>query len=69
MILGGVFFAGANHTVLSIAIIALVCILAGLIANTLIAERLVNVLESSVLPRIPAHAYLKQGERKRLGRR
>jgi uncharacterized membrane protein len=55
--------------VLSIAIIALVCILAGLIANTLIAQRLVNVLESSVLPRIPAHAYLKQGERKRLGRR
>src|ERR1700722_6828563 len=39
---------------------ALVCLLAGLVANTLIAQRLVNALESSVLSKIPAYEYLKQ---------
>ena len=47
-------------TALSIAMIALVCLLAGLVANTLIAQRFVNALESSVLSKIPAYEYLKQ---------
>ena len=40
-------------TALSIAMIALVCLLAGLVAHTLIAQRFVNALESSVLSKIP----------------
>jgi len=47
-------------TVLSIAVLALVCLLAGLVANTLIAQRLVNVLEAAVLSKIPGYEYLKQ---------
>jgi uncharacterized membrane protein len=54
-------------TVLSIAVIALVCLLAGLIAQTLIGQRLVNVLESSVLSKIPAYEYLKQESASVLG--
>ena len=44
--------AGAA-TVLSITIIALVCLLAGLVANTVTAQRLVNALGSSLLSKIP----------------
>ena len=47
-------------TALSIAVIALVCLLAGLIAHTMIGQRLVSALESSVLSKIPAYEYLKQ---------
>jgi uncharacterized membrane protein len=54
-------------TVLSIAVIALVCLLAGLIAQTLIGERLVSALESSVLSKIPAYEYLKQESASALG--
>ncbi len=54
-------------TALSIAAIALVCLLAGLIAQTLIGQRVVNVLESSVLSKIPAYEYLKQESASALG--
>jgi uncharacterized membrane protein len=54
-------------TVLSIATIALVCLLAGLIAQTMIAQRLVNVLEATVLSKIPAYEYLKQESASALG--
>jgi uncharacterized membrane protein len=54
-------------TALSIATIALVCLLAGLIAQTVIAQRLVNVLEASVLSKIPAYEYLKQESASALG--
>jgi uncharacterized membrane protein len=54
-------------TVVSIAMVALVCLLAGLIANTLTAQRLVNALESSVLSKIPAYEYLKQESASALG--
>ena len=54
-------------TGLSIAVIALVCLLAGLIAHTLIGQRLVNALESSVLSKIPAYEYLKQESASALG--
>ncbi len=54
-------------TVLSIAVLALVCLLAGLVANTLIAQRLVNVLEAAVLSKIPGYEYLKQESASALG--
>jgi uncharacterized membrane protein len=54
-------------TALAIAMVALVCLLAGLVANTLIAQRLVNALESSVLSKIPAYEYLKQESASALG--
>jgi uncharacterized membrane protein len=54
-------------TALSIAMIALVCLLAGLVAHTMIAQRFVNALESSVLSKIPAYEYLKQESASALG--
>ena len=54
-------------TSLSIAMIALVCLLAGLVAHTLIQQRFVNALESSVLSKIPAYEYLKQESASALG--
>jgi uncharacterized membrane protein len=54
-------------TALSIATIALICLLAGLIAHTMIGQRLVNALESSVLSKIPAYEYLKQESASALG--
>ncbi len=54
-------------TVLSVTIVALVCLLAGLVAHTVIAQRLVNLLESSVLSKIPAYEYLKQESASALG--
>jgi len=58
--------AGAA-TVLSVAIVALVCLLAGLVAHTVIAQRLVNLLESSFLSKIPGYDYLKQEGASALG--
>jgi uncharacterized membrane protein len=54
-------------TALSIATIALVCVLAGLLAHTVIAQRLVNALESSLLSKIPGYDYLKQESASALG--
>ena len=58
--------AGAA-TVLAVALVALVCLLAGLVAHTLIAQRLVNALESSLLSKIPGYDYLKQEGASALG--
>jgi uncharacterized membrane protein len=54
-------------TALSLTIIVLVCLLAGLIAHTLIAQRVVNALESSLLSKIPGYDYLKQESASALG--
>jgi uncharacterized membrane protein len=54
-------------TALSIAIVALVCLLSGLVAHTMVAQRLVDALESSVLSKIPAYEYLKQESASALG--
>ena len=54
-------------TALSIVTIALVCLLAGLLAHTVIAQRLVNALESSLLSKIPGYDYLKQESASALG--
>ncbi|HEY1941258.1 MAG TPA: DUF502 domain-containing protein [Roseiarcus sp.] len=58
--------AGAA-TVLSVALIGLVCFLAGLVARTVTAQRVVDALESSVLSKIPAYDYLKQESASALG--
>jgi uncharacterized membrane protein len=54
-------------TALSVAIVALVCLLAGLGAHTVIAQRLVNLLESTLLSKIPGYDYLKQESASALG--
>jgi uncharacterized membrane protein len=58
--------AGAA-TVLSVTIVTLVCLLAGLVAHTVIAQRLINLLESSLLSKIPGYDYLKQESASALG--
>jgi uncharacterized membrane protein len=59
--------SGGAATVLSVTIVALVCLLAGLVAHTVIAQRLVNLLESSLLSKIPGYDYLKQESASALG--
>ncbi len=46
-------------TLLSIVILLLVCYVAGLLANTRGAKGLTSWLESTLLTRIPAYAYMK----------
>lgn len=58
--------AGAA-TVLSVLVVALVCFLAGLVARSMTAQRVVNALESSVLSKIPGYEYLKQESASALG--
>lgn len=58
--------AGAA-TVLAVALVALVCFLAGFVARTLTAQRVIDALESSVLSKIPAYDYLKQESASALG--
>ena len=58
--------AGAA-TALSVLVVALVCFLAGLVARSVTAQRVVNALESSVLSKIPAYEYLKQESASALG--
>jgi len=50
----------ARVTLLAIVLLVLVCFLAGLLARTQIAQKLVRRLESSVLSKIPASEYFKQ---------
>ena len=40
-------------TALAVALVALVCFLAGLVARTVTAQRLIDALESSVLTKFP----------------
>src|SRR5271167_977622 len=52
--------SAGGATALSILVIALVCFIAGLIAHSVTAQRVVNALESAVLSKIPAYEYLKK---------
>jgi uncharacterized membrane protein len=54
-------------TAFSVVIVALVCFLAGLVARTVIAQRLVKGLEDAVLSKVPAYEYLKQESASALG--
>jgi hypothetical protein len=47
--------SASGATALSVAIVALVCFLAGLVARTVTAQPVVDALESSVLSKIPAY--------------
>ena len=58
--------AGAA-TALAVALVALVCFVAGLLARTVTAQRVIDALESSVLSKIPAYDYLKQESASALG--
>ena len=58
--------AGAA-TVLAVALVALVCFLAGLVARTVTAQRVIDALELLVLSKIPAYDYLKQESASALG--
>jgi uncharacterized membrane protein len=58
--------AGAA-TALAVAVVALVCFLAGLVARTMAAQRAIDALESSVLSKIPGYDYLKQESASALG--
>jgi len=57
----------AGVATLAVVLIALICFLAGLLARTVPAQHVVNVLESSVLSKIPAYEYLKQESASALG--
>ena len=54
-------------TVLSVVIVVLVCFLAGLVARSMTAQRLVKGLEDTVLSKVPAYEYLKQESASALG--
>jgi uncharacterized membrane protein len=64
---GAVALSGGAATALSVVIIALVCLVAGLVAHTVAAERVVDILESSLLSKIPGYEYLKQESASALG--
>jgi uncharacterized membrane protein len=53
--IGGIGVAGA----LALALLLLICFLAGLLARAAIARRLIGALEANVLSRLPAYALLK----------
>jgi uncharacterized membrane protein len=50
----------STEVVAAIAFIVLLCFLAGLFAQTRLAQGFVTELESSVLSKVPAYEYLKQ---------
>src|SRR3974390_807353 len=54
-------------TVLSVAGLVLLCLVAGLVARTIAGQRLVGWLEASVLSKVPAYEYLKQEGASALG--
>ena len=64
---GVVELSGGAATALSVVIIALLCLLAGLVADTAAARGLVDALELSLLSKIPGYEYLKQEGASALG--
>ena len=50
----------ARVTLLAIVLLMLICFLAGLLAGTAAAQKVVRGLESSILSKIPAYEYFKQ---------
>jgi uncharacterized membrane protein len=59
--------SAGTATALAVVVVALVCFLAGLVARTMAAQRVIDALESSVLSKIPAYDYLKQESASALG--
>lgn len=52
---------------LTAVVIALVCFLAGLLAQTLFAQKAIGSLEAAVLSKLPGYEYLKQAGTSALG--
>lgn len=59
--------SATGATVMSIVVVALACFFAGLLARTVTAQKLVKVLEDSILSHIPGYEYLKQEGASALG--
>ena len=59
--------SATGATVMSIVVVALACFFAGLLARTVTAQKLIKVLEDSILSHIPAYEYLKQEGASALG--
>ena len=59
--------SAATATALSVLLVAFVCFLAGLLARTMMGQKLVKALEDSVLSKVPAYEYLKQEGASALG--
>ena len=53
--------------ILAILVLGLMCLLAGLFARTMLAQRIVNGLEATVLSKLPGYEYLKQAGTSVLG--
>ncbi len=64
------FASGPTMTaILMVFVLALACFLAGLLAQTLLAQKIVSSLEAAVLSKIPGYEYLKQAGTSVLGLR
>ena len=53
--------------ILAVLVLALACFFAGLLAQTLLAQRMVDVIEAKILSKIPGYEYLKQAGTSVLG--
>ena len=53
--------------ILTVLVLALACFLAGLLAQTLLAQRIVGRLETAVLSKVPGYDYMKQAGTSVLG--
>jgi uncharacterized membrane protein len=54
-------------TLLAVGLIVLVCFVAGLLARTKLAKKLVKGLDSEVLSKVPAYEYFKEVSKSMLG--
>ncbi len=54
-------------TILTILLLGLVCFLAGLVAQTVLAQKIVSALEATVLSKLPGYEYLKEAGTSVLG--
>jgi len=54
-------------TMLTILLLGLACLLAGLVAETLLAQKIVSALEATVLSKLPGYEYLKEAGTSVLG--
>jgi len=52
---------------LAILLLVIICFLAGLLARTMLAQRLVDALETAILSKLPGYEYLKQAGTSVLG--
>lgn len=53
--------------IVAIVLVVLLCFIAGLLARTVLAQRMIAELESAVLSKVPAYDYLKQAGSSMMG--